>query len=99
MVKLPAPGNDLQVKMLVTGAAAMATVAAVVMEVLYWLVEGPVGVVPSPRYLLLTSKLQTGLCWGGAGSGPPFTTSPISTCLFPMMNSDLFRDSDISGSW
>lgn len=45
---------------------------------------------PSPVYLLVKSKLQTGLCWGGLGSGPPLTTSPISTVLFFSMMTDFF---------
>ena len=78
----------------------MATVVAVAMAMgaRYWLVEGSGGAAPSPRYLLLLSKLQTGLCWGGLGSPAPFTTSPISTHLFPRMNVDFFKDND-SGSW
>ena len=95
---IPLIKSDLQEKMLVSGAAAMATVVAVAMGARYWLEEGSGGVPPSPRYLLLPSKLQTGMCWGGLGSGPPFTTSPISTHLFPRMNADFFRDND-SGSW
>lgn len=53
---------------------------------------------PSPQYFFWELKLQMGVCCGGLGRGPPFTTSPINTFFFARMTSDFFWDSGSSGS-
>lgn len=64
----------------------------------FWLLLAwSTGVLP-PIYLFCPLKLDTGMWWGTAGNGPPFTTSPTETVSFWLTNIDLRGLGNPSGS-